>query len=1573
MELIKKFIYEKISTKEISHDLAKQMLNELQDKNSATDEPIAIIGAEGRFANAKNLDEYWSNLRNGLNCIGDFPTERIGDSITHLYNNPNYCEFVEGGPIDEKDFYNKDIFAKGSYLDEIDKFDADFFDIPPREAKYMDPHQRVFLEVAFSAIENAGYNRKKITGSNTGVFLGKENTNISYYKNMSKADALQLTGSWESITVSRLNYFLDLKGPAMMIDAACSSGLISVHMACESIHRGECDMAIAGGICLNILAPQDVHKDGKDLSSVEAKDFLVKTFDKNANGTVWGEGIGVVMLKPLSKAIKDKDNIHAVIKSSVINNDGTSSGIIAPDAASQEALLVKAWEKAKINPETINYIEAHGTGTVLGDPIEFKGLTNAFRRYTKKKQFCGIGSLKTSLGHLVAASGMASLFKVVLALKNQQIPPSINFNYPNPYINFCDSPLFITDTLTHWEKQDEPRRAGVSSFGFSGTNCHVVLEEYIKPYSENNISGNSPMNCLTISAKNEDSVVNFINRYKTYLNKNPYVSMTDMCYSANTGKDHYSHRLAIIFKDRDDLKQKLDVVAAVNGFNPGSLENCYYNAHKIIAKKSGATAEGYIDESQKQQFTEEANNLVNEFATGNDADKLSEICKLYVKGADVDWQKLYSDEERSMISVPLYPFERTRYWTDPKVSKITIQQSGEKIDHQLFDCCLARSINETIFLTEFNVNKHWVLSDHKIMDNCVIPGTTYLEMARAAAASAIDADKLELRDVFFITPLMVNNDETIKVHTIISYKDEGKYSFTIASIQNDGGTQWLKHAEGTIVELENNPENIYDLEEIKNRNKELISYEYDSQESAFGVFTFGQRWANVVSANHGDNEALVELTLPDNISTDLGDCFLHPGMLDNAMNYMSQSSENETYLPFTYKSFKYYQPLQKTTYSYIRKKTNKAANSETISFDVVLLGKDGSILSEINDYVIKKVHNVGSAIKAGSNSSIGYFEMAWKEVDFPGNIDFGSKEPVLIFKGKDKKVLEIIEKLKDKVSLIEVESGTSFEKVTDTKFIIGNSSLDYEKLLFELKDLRFNSIIHSFALSGMDISSAKDLADAENIGVYSLYHLVRAAVSNKIKLEKGITILTDYAYDVDNKEPAINAHNAALIGLAKVIGLEYEQLSCKCVDTDHMTSVDNLINEIGADDNIRLVAFRDNKRFIEILRTVDKNLVEQNPVEIKENGVYLITGGMGGLGLAMAGFLASQSKIRLCLVGRSKIADRSRWDEILTENKDKKEMKKIKEIRELESKGAQVFCYSADVCDEDDLESLISSIRNEHGKIDGIIHCAGVAGNGFVINRGENVFRSVIEPKTMGSYLLDKLTLEFAPDFYALFSTITSLTGDPGQGDYTAAGCYLDSFSAYRNKKGGKTVTINWPIWSETGMAVEYGASDNYTIFKSLTNEKAFEAFKFICGSSKSRIIPGKINFKLLASRKNLISFDFDDEIKRELLKEEKKSNKEETSSGGKKIIDVKVTGKPTEDLNEIEKVLIQIWAQVLDVNKLDVYDDFQTVGGDSILTSELLKAINTEYPDVMDISDIYYYNTIVSMAEYIEGIINSR
>ncbi|MDP4146688.1 MAG: beta-ketoacyl synthase N-terminal-like domain-containing protein, partial [Bacillota bacterium] len=594
MKKIKNYIYSQVANHNLSQNEAKQMLLEMKESSDKFEDEIAIIGMSGKFPNANNLEEYWDNIKNGVRCIGELPEERVRDAEQYLLRFL-YDRLAANGAIKEDGHLDVNYEIRG-YLKEIDKFDAAFFGIPPREAKAMDPAQRLFLETAYEAIEDAGYCGSKVYGTNTGVFVGTDHVAELKYKKIAAKDPMVVTGTWPGILASRISYIYDFKGPSMVIDTACSSGLVSVHMACNAIKNGECEMAIAGGLGNFYYAPLRFKEDLKELESVESPDNTVRTFDKKANGTTWGEGVGAVLLKPLSKALQDGDVIHAVIKASAINNDGASNGITAPDAGAQENLLLTAWKKANISPETVQYVEVHGTGTVLGDPIEIKALTNAFRASTDKRQFCGIGSVKTGIGHLVGASGLASLLKVVMMLKNKTMPATLNFTEPNSFINFCDSPVYVNDKLNQWESEETPRRAGVNSFGFSGTNCHVVLEE--APVRVNNEAAKTEFEVFTLSAKNQNVLKELINNCNKEFSNNE-LDLQSVCYTANAGRGHYSNRIALLVKNYKELKDKIKYLSQVD-FNEINKFGVYYGEYKIVPNSKQTREKGEIDEGERR-------------------------------------------------------------------------------------------------------------------------------------------------------------------------------------------------------------------------------------------------------------------------------------------------------------------------------------------------------------------------------------------------------------------------------------------------------------------------------------------------------------------------------------------------------------------------------------------------------------------------------------------------------------------------------------------------------------------------------------------------------------------------------------------------------------------------------------------------------------------------------------------------------------------------------------------------------------------------------------------------------------
>ncbi|NET03815.1 MAG: amino acid adenylation domain-containing protein [Symploca sp. SIO2B6] len=511
---------------------------------------IAIIGMSCRFPGAKNIDTFWQNLRDGVESISFFTEEELELDNPTVLSDPNYVN-------------------AGAVLPDIDHFDASFFGYSAKEAGIMDPQQRIFLECAWEALESAGYNPQTYEGL-VGIYAGSGmNTylinNVNPHCNFSLqqtflGSALDLQvrlANGKDFLPTRVSYKLNLNGPSVNVQTACSTALVAVHMASQSLLNGECDLAMAGGVA--ICVPQKTgYLYQEDM--IFSPDGKCRAFDADAQGTVFGNGTGIVVVKLLEKALEDGDKIHAVIKGSAINNDGALKvGYTAPSVEGQAAVISEALARAKIDASTVSYVEAHGTGTALGDPIEIASLTQAFRETSEEKGFCAIGSVKTNIGHLLEAAGIAGLIKAVLALKHQQIPPSLHFQQPNPNINFEESPFYVNTTLSEWKTKGTPRRAGVSSFGMGGTNAHVVLEEAPEDQNRELLTGNRkrPRHILALSAKTEKALQELSERYVSYLDSAQDAELANICFTANTGRKHFNHRLAVVAESKQQLQEQL--------------------------------------------------------------------------------------------------------------------------------------------------------------------------------------------------------------------------------------------------------------------------------------------------------------------------------------------------------------------------------------------------------------------------------------------------------------------------------------------------------------------------------------------------------------------------------------------------------------------------------------------------------------------------------------------------------------------------------------------------------------------------------------------------------------------------------------------------------------------------------------------------------------------------------------------------------------------------------------------------------------------------------------------------------
>ena len=499
-------------------------------------EPIAIIGIGCRFPGAKNPQAFWQLLCDGVDAISHIPKDRW----------------------DVESFYDAKETSThwGGFVDKVDQFDPEFFGIAPREALSMDPQQRFLLEVTWEALEDAGIVPDSLSGSQTGIFVGigtHDYSVLTWSKSVNEPYAT--TGTGNCIAANRISYLLNLHGPSVSVDTACSSSLVAVHLACQSLWNQESKLALAGGVNI-LLLPTAMAGFAK--SGFLSPDGRCKTFDTRANGYVRGEGSGVVVLKPLSQALTDGDRIYAVIRGSAVNQDGRSNGLTAPNPQAQEALLREAYRVAGVSPAQVQYVEAHGTGTKLGDPMEMKALGAVLSKDREKENYCAVASVKTNIGHLETAAGIAGLIKVALSLKHQLIPPSLHCQEPNPYIPFHKIPLRVQQTLAPWPKRSSPALAGVSSFGFGGTNAHVVLEE--APTNGDELSKPNPynsLNLLTLSAKSQKALSELVQSYHEHLTQHPEINLADICFTANTGRSHFNHRLAIVAESNVQLHEQL--------------------------------------------------------------------------------------------------------------------------------------------------------------------------------------------------------------------------------------------------------------------------------------------------------------------------------------------------------------------------------------------------------------------------------------------------------------------------------------------------------------------------------------------------------------------------------------------------------------------------------------------------------------------------------------------------------------------------------------------------------------------------------------------------------------------------------------------------------------------------------------------------------------------------------------------------------------------------------------------------------------------------------------------------------
>ncbi|MCR8987466.1 SDR family NAD(P)-dependent oxidoreductase [Brevibacillus laterosporus] len=584
-------------------------------------EPIAIIGMSGRFAKSKTVHELWEHLSKGHDLVEEVSR---WDLSQYYEEGASYCN-------------------QGSFVDRIDQFDPLFFNISGVEAMYMDPQQRIFLEESWKALEDAGYAGAGVQGKKCGVYVGCSGKD---YQNLfdTKPPATSFWGNAASIIPARIAYYLDLQGPAIAVDTACSSSLVAIHLACQSLWTKETEMALAGGVFLQSTPAFYLESNRAGMLSPLGR---CHTFDERADGFVPGEGAGVIILKRLSDAIADRDHIYGVIRGSGVNQDGSTNGITAPSAKSQERLEQEVYDTFNIQPRHIQMIEAHGTGTKLGDPIEFQALTRAFTKYTDEKNYCAIGSIKSNLGHLAFAAGVTGIIKILLSLQHKQIPPTLHFQKGNPNIEFEDSPFYVNTALTEWTAEPNKKRcAAISSFGFSGTNAHMVIEE--APRRQLTPSP-KPGYLLTLSARTQDQLNQHVEQIIQYCEKAEQVHYGNMSYTLLLGRKHFNHRLAFVVHERNELVHVLK-----RWLEKGKAPDVYTSIVNKNEQREQIALKRYGNECLR--------NINGDMTANEYIEQLSILASLYTQGYELDFEHLFEEDHFARIPLPTYPFAKEFYW-----------------------------------------------------------------------------------------------------------------------------------------------------------------------------------------------------------------------------------------------------------------------------------------------------------------------------------------------------------------------------------------------------------------------------------------------------------------------------------------------------------------------------------------------------------------------------------------------------------------------------------------------------------------------------------------------------------------------------------------------------------------------------------------------------------------------------------------------------------------------------------------------------------------------------------------------
>jgi polyketide synthase PksL len=1310
---------------------------------SRRDEPVAIVGLSGRYPGARDLDAYWRNLRDGIDSIEEVPADRW-----------DWRDYFSEDRTQSGHHYSK----WGGFIEGVDEFDALFFNIPPVDAERIDPQERIFLQHAWMAVEDAGYTRTSLQiphgadqPGQVGVYVG-----VMYGEyQMFGAEASLLgdrgvTPSSYASIANRVSYFMNLHGPSLALDTMCSSSLTAIHLACQDLREGRTDLAIAGGVNVTIHPNKYLL-----LSSGQfiATDGRCQSFGEGGDGYIPAEGVGAVILKRLSEAERDGNHVYGVIRGSALNHGGKTNGYSVPNPQAQAGVISMALQSCGVDARQIGYLEAHGTGTKLGDPIEIAALTMAFRKHTPDKGFCLIGSAKSNIGHAESAAGIAGLTKVLLQMKHGMVAPSLHAAVLNPHIDFANTPFEVNRVLRPWERMEIdgrriPRMAGLSSFGAGGSNAHLIIEEY-QPKTDANAamrpSHRTGSQAVVLSARSSEQLVQKVRDLLAFLrpadagvdaadvDRND-VDLTDLVYTLQIGREAMEERLALVVASIGELADGLQAWLE----DRADASTCYRGR-----ANSGGGALALFNTDTDLQAT-----IDRWFATN----RLGRVADLWVQGVVIDWRKAYEGASRPrLISLPTYAFARDRCWVD------RVRPSGRATATSLHPLLHANvsDLHGQAYRSTFN-GQEFFLDDHRVRlgegaTQRLVPGVAYLEMMRAAAVLAVpewaDGVSLELHDITWLRPLAVPSPTTVTVTLAPDERGDLAVAITTAVADDD-----VQHGTGRVREIAGITPARLDLERIRERlgHGDLTSEDVYSRYTRMGI-EYGRSFRCIERVQLGAEEVLAQLNLSSDLAHSTDEFWLHPALMDGALQsaigllVAAGRDVDQVPLPFALRSARVLAPCTPTMWAWVRYAEQRGAEASVVELDIDVCNADGDVCVELRGLASRPARRE-EATSAELLMAVNTWEAVMRPSPLPTPTE-GWRSEVLI---------------------------------CDLPHVDANAFAKAEGLAAD-------------ACQASNSAPGSDLAEQYRHHAGNLLELLRDGNGAQNGARRWLQVV------LPSEDP--QRVLTGLDGMLRTAAMENPAIRAQIVLVPSATSTETLarhLREAGAIRHEPVIAFENGAMRVRRWQVLPQDSVSTDTSAFRNDGIYLITGGMGGLGQVFAGYILSlTSHAQVVLTGRSAL-----------------DGERQQQFDALSAGSGRLHYRELDLTDEQHVRTTVNALVQTFGGLHGILHSAGTSRDGLLPTRTKALLDEVLAPKVSGTQWLDQATGHLDLDFFALFSSVSGALGNVGQADYAAANGFLDQFAAHRERqviaglRRGKTLSINWPLWAEGGMGLEASAID---------------------------------------------------------------------------------------------------------------------------------------------------------------------